>query len=309
MSSPPWPDNKRFAFTVFDDTDSQTRANGEPVYRLLAELGFRTTKSVWPVAPLGTPSDHGSTCADPDYRAWVQQLSGRGFEIGFHMATSHTSPREVTLGALERFAEYFGRYPRTMANHYFSEEDIYFGDARLSGVNRTAYNLLTRFRNRGRYRGHVEGDPLFWGDVCRDKIRYVRNFAFAEINTLAACPWMPYHDPERPYVNRWFASTDGATVEPFVARISEAAQDRLEAEGGCCIMYTHFGLGYFEHGALHSRFVELMKRLSRRNGWFVPVAPLLDYLEENRGPVVLKPEDRNRLERRWLWHKMRYGTA
>ena len=57
------------------------------------------------------------------------------------------------------------------------------------------YNLLTRFRNRGKYRGHVEGDPYFWGDLCRQKIKYYRNFTFRDINTLKACPFMPYHDP------------------------------------------------------------------------------------------------------------------
>ena len=30
--------------------------------------------------------------------------------------------------------------------------------------------------------------------------------------------------------------------------LTEAAQDRLEAEGGACIMYTHFG-----HGFVHRR--------------------------------------------------------
>lgn len=304
-----WPDDKRFAFTVFDDTDSQTRANGEPVYRLLEELGFRTTKSVWPSAATGTPSDHGSTCADPDYRAWVQRLAQRGFEVGYHMATSHTSPRAETIAGLDQFAAYFGAYPRSMANHYFSDEDIYFGDARLSGINRAAYNLLTGFRNRGRFRGHVEGDPLFWGDVCREKIWYVRNFAFYDINTLAACPWMPYHDPQRPYVNRWFASSEGKTITEFLERLTEANQDRLEAQGGCCIMYTHFGLGFCKDGVLNPRFVESMQRLSRRPGWFVPVSTLLDYMEAQRGPVVLSSSDRSRLERRWLWNKIRFGTS
>ena len=49
------------------------------------------------------------------------------------------------------------------------------------------------------FRGHVEGDPLFWGDLCRDRVRYVRNFTFADVNTLASCPLMPYHDPKRPW--------------------------------------------------------------------------------------------------------------
>lgn len=304
-----WPENKKFAFTVFDDTDSQTRENGEPVYRLLEDLGFRTTKSVWPIAPEGTPSDPGSTLADPDYRRWVQELDARGFEIGFHMATSHTSPRAATIQALDRFAEYFGHPPRSMANHYFSDEGIYFGDARLSGWHRSAYNLLTGFRNRGRYRGHIEGDPLFWGDICRERIRYCRNFVFRGIDSLAACPWMPYYDPQRPYVNRWFASTEGATAATFIEALAEANQERLEAAGGCCIIYTHFALGFYQHGSLSTRFVELMKSLSRRNGWFVPVSTVLDHIEAQRGPVVLTPAQRARLERRWLWHKVRFGTA
>ena len=306
---PTWPDNKRFAFTVFDDTDSQTRANGEPVYRLLEDLGFRTTKSVWPVAATGTGSDSGSTCADPDYRAWVQRLAARGFEIGFHNATSHTSPRAVTLAALDQFASYFAAYPRSMANHYFSHEAIYFGEARVTGINRAAYNLLTGYRKRGRYRGHIEGDPLFWGDVCREKIQYVRNFAYRDIDTLAACPWMPYHDPERPYVNRWFASSEGKTSAEFLERLTEANQDRLESNGGCCIMYTHFALGFLDHGVLNPRFVELMRRLSKRPGWFVPVSTMLDHIEAQRGPVVLPTSARSQLERRWLWNKVRYGTS
>ena len=44
-----WPGGKSFAFTVFDDTDRATVENVGPVYRFLAELGFLTTKSVWPI--------------------------------------------------------------------------------------------------------------------------------------------------------------------------------------------------------------------------------------------------------------------
>jgi hypothetical protein len=120
---------------------------------------------------------------------------------------------------------------------------------------------------------------------------------------------MPYHDPDRPYVNRWFASTEGATISGFLERLSEANQDRLEAEGGCCIIYTHFGLGFCPDGSLNARFVELMQRLSRRRGWFVPVSTMLDYIESKRGAVVLTGSARSQLERRWLWHKVRFGTA
>jgi len=304
-----WPDGKSFAFTIFDDPDSQTLEAGREVYALLADLGFRTTKGVWPIRGSGKPSDHGATCAEPEYRAWVQGLQQKGFEIGLHNATLHTSDRQQTQLGLQKFAEYFGDTPITMAQHYYCDENIYWADKRVSGFNRLAYNILTRGRNRDRSHGHIPEHPEFWGDLCQQRVRYVRNFTFAETNTLRACPYMPYHDPERPYVNYWYASAEGATVQPFMDRLRDANLDRLEAEGGACIMYTHFGLG-FRDGRLHSGFREMMTRLARRNGWFVPVSQLLDYLLAQRGgQSILQPSQRRELERRWLWHKVRFGNA
>lgn len=304
-----WPSGRRFAFTIFDDADSQTLANGKPVYDFLLDRGLRTTKSVWPVRGPREPSDHGETCDEDHYLRWVLQLQGRGFEIGLHMATSHTSFRDETIQALDRFRGYFGHCPFTMANHYNCGENIYFGSERVTGVRRLAYNVLTGFHNHSRFAGHVPGHPLFWGDICRERIRYVRNFVFGDINTLKACPWMPYHDPGRPFVNYWFASSEGANVVSFNDRLSEANQDRLEAEGGACIVYTHFGLGFCEDGVLNRRFRELMTRLSRKDGWFVPVSTLLDYLLVRRGPVVITDAQRSALEWRWLMHKVRHRTA
>ena len=86
------------------------------------------------------------------------------------------------------------------------------------------YHLLTRFRNIGQYRGHIEGDQYFWGDLCKAKIKYYRNFVFQDINTLKACPLMPYHDPKRPYVNYWFASSDGAHCKEFTRCLAEKAK-------------------------------------------------------------------------------------
>jgi hypothetical protein len=52
-----------------------------------------------------------------------------------------------------------------------------------------------------------------------------------------------------------------------------------------------------------------MHRLSKRNGWFVPVSTLLDYLLEVKGPYLLRDQDRRKLERAGLLHKIRWGTA
>ena len=77
--------------------------------------------------------------------------------------------------------------------------------ARLSSWRRKVYQILTR--GRIQCFGELPGHPLFWGDLCKEKVTYVRNFVFDDINTLAQCSFMPYQDPMRPYVNRWFASS------------------------------------------------------------------------------------------------------
>jgi hypothetical protein len=305
-----WPDGKQFAFTVFDDTDSATLANVGPVYDMLADLGFHTTKSVWVRA--GDPnrgSLAGQTCEDPDYLEWLFGLQSQGFEIAWHNATWHGSLREETRAGLEKFAQLFGHYPLSAANHTGVEESIYWADARLTGPRKWLYNVLTRCKNKGKYRGHVEGDKYFWGDLCREKIKYFRNFTYRGINTLAECPFIPYYDPLKPYVNHWFISSDGHNLAAFNRCLCEEQQDRLEAEGGACVMYTHFAKDFCVNGRLDSRFQELMTRLSRKNGWFVPAATLLDYLLEQRGPYKITSAERKRLEWKWLREKMFSGTT
>jgi hypothetical protein len=302
-----WPGGKQFAFTVFDDTDFATLDNVGEVYRLLADLGFRTTKSVWPLEGTQPGSCPGQTCEDPAYLNWLLGLRGQGFEIGYHTATWHTSVRKDTLRALDRFEQLFGRPPAAMANHSDNQENVYWGTSRLGGLNRFVYNLATGFRYAGRYRGHVENDPLFWGDLCKEKIRYCRSFVFNNINTLAACPFMPYHDSLRPYVNYWFASSEGSEAGAFNQSLSEKNQDKLESEGGACIMYAHFACGFVNQGKLNPRFKQLMERLARKGGWYVPVSTLLDRLAEQNSRHVITNRERTALERRWLGHKLLSG--
>lgn len=305
-----WPDGKRFAFTIFDDPDSQSLECSRRVYGLLADLGFRTTKGIWPLpADPARASDRGLTCEREEYIAWLRKLQGRGFELGYHNATSHTSTRVEVAESLERFVRLFGRDPVTMSNHYHAHEAVYWGPERLSGWRRVLYDGVTRGRNRHKSFGHVQGDMRFWGDLCREKVRYVRNFVYRGINTLRACPYMPYHDVERPFVRFWYASSEGAEVRSFVNCIAEANQDRLEAEGGACIMYAHFGHGFLADGELHAGFRQLMMRLSRRPGWFVPAGEMLDYLRARNGGHRITQSERARLEKAWLWEKLRHGTS
>jgi hypothetical protein len=302
-----WPDGRAFAFSIVDDTDGSTMENVPPVYALLADLGIFTTKSVWPLA--GDVRD-GLACDDPRYRAWVEGLQEQGFEIALHNVSSRTSPRARTIAGIERFRQIFGAYPSVHVNHHICGENIYWGPDRVSGINRTIYEALNRRGQGLSFEGHVESSPLFWGDVCRSKVKYVRNFVHGDINTRRYCPTMPYHDPRRPYVDRWFASTEGPDVRTFCEKLSDANLDRLAAEGGACIMYTHFASGFAPGGRLDPRFVRVMRRLSSLNGWFVPVTTLLDHMRLQPGLHTLSDQERARIERRWLAHKLRVrGTT
>jgi hypothetical protein len=304
-----WPEGKSFAFSVFDDTDGAHITNVGEVYRLLGDLGFKTTKSIWMSREKQPVKTAGSTCEDPEYLVWVSSLAQKGFEIGYHLNAADTSTREETKRGLDRFRELFGYDPCSMANHSTCKENLYWGAERLSGVRKTIYNLSTRYKNRARYRGQIEGDPHFWGDLCRERIKYCRGFVYPEINTLKVCPFMPYHDPQRPYVNYWYAAAEGSQVDSYVKLLSESNQEQLESEGGACIVYTHFASGFQDTGRLNDRFKTLMERMARRNGWYVPVSTLLDYLLKQNGHHDISPVERRRLEWRWLRRKLRAGTS
>jgi hypothetical protein len=293
-----WPDGKAFAFTVFDDNDCATFSNNRVVYDFLHRLGLRTTKSVWVRDGDGPPKIAGITCADRDYLAWLKELQQKGFEIAWHHATWETSRRETTLSALDQFREWFGRDPRSMANHDENREGIYWGASRLSGWRRS---ILGRLLFRVVFSGHEPSSPLFWGDACLERIRYVRNFTFRAIDSLASCPAMPYHDPAKPFVSRWFAASAGADVDEFTDLISPEKVDSLEESGGACIVYTHFGKGFVKGSELDPRFRERIGALAARNAWFPTVSELLDYLEARRGGAhVLGNRERRDLETRWL---------
>ena len=99
---------------------------------------------------------------------------------------------------------------------------------------------------------------------------------------------MPYKDTTKPYVNYWFASSEGNYEKIFNNCISDKNQDRLEEEGGACIMYTHFADGFCQNGKLSEKFKRQMKRLSKKNGWFVPVSTLLEFLKKENKTQIIK---------------------
>jgi hypothetical protein len=304
-----WPNGKAFAFSVFDDTDLAIPGNFEKVYELLGDLGIRTTKSVWPVCGEGQPArgPDGSTCEDEEYLAHILMLQRAGFEIGYHNSSHNGVKRDGVLRALDRFRELFGTDPACMSNHQSNPEGMYWGADRLSQPLKALYRLHQRRHRGSPQQGHIPSSPYFWGDLCQERIRYVRGFVFDDMNTLAACPSMPYYDPARPYVRGWFASTYASWIQHFLKCLSESRQDELEASGGACIIYTHFASGFQNGSRLDPRFTQLMRRLASKNGWFAPVSQVLDHIGAQRGVMRLTAAARQGIEWRWIIRKIMVG--
>lgn len=300
-----WPEGRRFAFTFCDDTDFATLDNVRPVYDFLANLGLRTTKLVWMFKDASAPPNIGETCADAAYRAWLLSLQQKGFEIGLHNVAPCSSSRERIMRGLQQFEELFGAPPRVHCNHTFCADNLYWGEARITGWRRAFYNLYTRGQRREISQGHLPGSPSFWGDLARERVTYVRNFTFDGLNTLKLCPLMPYHDPGKPFVNFWFAATNASSPKYFRQNFDRPRLDRLIAEGGLCIAYVHFGAEYVRGGRIDEHFAETMEYVARQDGWFAPVSEVLDFLRQGadckaRGLSAL---ERQRLELRWMMSK------
>jgi len=297
-----FPGGKQFAFTIFDDTDVATVENVQPVYRLLEELGMRITKTAWPMScPEGSRNFSSSqTLEDPDYRGFVVDLQRRGFEIASHGATMESSARPRTLAAMERFRECFGTYPRLHANHSYNRENLYWGVSRLDDPLLRAIYGKVNGQPPDYYQGHVPESPWWWGDFAQQKIDYVRNLTFADINLRNVNPSMPYHDPSRPLVQRWFSATDAEGAVEFNQLLRDEEQARLEREGGICIVATHLGKGYVLDGQVHPGTRMALQALSRRNGWFPAVGELLDWLRAVRKTDVLPKREWRRMQWSWL---------
>jgi hypothetical protein len=295
-----FPNGKRFAFTLVDDTDVATVANVSPMYLLLEDLGLRATKTVWPLeCPEGSGDFFSSqTLADPDYLAFALDLQQRGFEITWHGATMESSTRERTLRALARFRELFGDYPRVHTNHALNRENLYWGADRVDIPLLKFLLAKVALRRQPSFLGHVQGSPYWWGDFCQH-VRYVRNLTFSDLNLATINPSMPYHDPARPLVRLWFSASDAEGATEFIELMRPEQQQKLEHEGGFCILATHLGKGYVQNGRVHPLVRERLEALARRPGWFPTVSELLDWLHERRKSEDLPAQEWRRMQ--WCW--------
>jgi len=278
-----FPEGKKFAFTVCDDTDNATVANVKPVYDLLYSCSIKTTKSTWVYPPRG--SCKGSSIQDEEYLSFIHELQDRGFEIGLHNVGDGLFSRQEISDGLDIFKEKIGYYPKIHSNHSANPDNLFWWENRFVWPINLIYKL---FKNSTVKRGgELQINNFFWGDLTKRHIRYIRNLTFNNINTIASDPKMPYQiNKTAEFSNLWFSSSDGRTVNEFTELISPENIDHLAKDGGICIIYTHFASGFVnEKGEINSQFEKNIRYLAQKNGWFVPASTLLDHLAKKQTTI------------------------
>jgi len=295
-----YPGGAEFAFTILDDTDDTTVKNGRPVYDFLADLGLRTTKTVWAfdTSPENRgPYFAGETLSSPKNLKWVHELAENQFEIAFHNATMGSSVRDDTVRALDFIKKEFGRPVRLHCNHGQNRENLHWGAARYnSPLIRRVFKYLTSYRSYPTFEGEVTDSPYYWADVAEARLAYIRAFTFRELNAMKIPPGRPYRDSAKQSGPLFFNTTDASDVLSFNKFVNRASIDSLRAEKGWAIISTHLGKGYFKDNKLNAQFKETMQYIASLPGWFVPVSEMLDFVSGETGSDEISNLQRSRME-------------
>lgn len=300
MNNLTFPSGAEFAFTILDDTDDTTVANGRPVYDLLNNLGLRTTKTIWSfdTAPENRgPYFAGETLSSPEYLEWVHELSANDFEIAFHNATMGSSLRQDTIKALDLIKNEFGQDVRLHCNHGQNLENLHWGMDRYSSyIIKKALRFLSKFRPYPEFEGNDPESPYYWADVANERLSYMRAFTYQQLNCAKIPPGRPYLDSVKQKDILFFNTADAPDITAFNKLVTPSSIDKLRQENGWCIVSTHFGKGFFRNNKLDPDFSETMKYLASLPGWFVPASQLLDHLKIELGSTKISAMERFRME-------------
>jgi len=314
-----WPDNKSFAFTIIDDTDNSTLENAPSVYDYLYEKRVLTTKSVW-VRDGCTSSDvyknvMGTTLIDKEYSDWVKSLQNKGFEICLHSMTWSASTREQIIDGFIFFESLFGKSKVLIQHNDFkSNESIYWGSKRLIFPFNFIFKVISKFTsklsNSRIYQGENKNSIYFWGDICKERVEFMRNLIFPSVNLFNITPKVVHKRNNTKYVNNWFISCEAPDVTSFVKLLSNENIEKLSNENGLCIIYTHFGNNFVENGVLNESFKKVIDILTSKNGWFVPASEIFYHFEKkSNGIKKLTYFEELQLSFKWLRWKIFHGSS
>jgi len=275
------PGNKKFIFTIIDDTDDSYVPHIEEVYDVLYKNGLRTTKTLW-VYPVRDPERSKGECLqDEKYKEFVLDLQRKGFELGLHNVGSGDYSREEIIKGLAEYEEILGEKPNIHVNHSYNPDNIYCGPKRFS----FPFNLIVKYlySNYSNFSGEIKSSKNYWADIHKRIIKYSRNYEIDDINTIKRNKYMPYKDKKyEAYCNYWYSSTFAPNQWMFNYMVTEESIDRLEIEGGICILYTHLGY-YHKNGKVDEGFKKMISYIGKKEtGLFIPVSEVLDLLQERK---------------------------
>lgn len=275
------PGNKRFIFTIIDDTDDSFVPQIQEVYDILYNNGLRTTKTLW-VYPVRDPERSKGHCLkDEAYKNFVLDLKDKGFELGLHNVGSGDYSRQEILEGLNEYEKILGELPKIHVNHSYNPDNIYCGPKRFS----FPFNLIVKYlySDYSNFYGEIKGARNYWADVHKKIIKYSRNYEIDDINTVKHNPYMPYRDKKYDeFCNLWYSSTFAPNQWMFNHLVTEQSIDKLEKEGGICILYTHLGY-YHKNGKVDEGFKKMIQYIGKKDsGLFIPVSEVLDLLQEQR---------------------------
>lgn len=279
-----FPNNKKFIFTIIDDTDDAELEKIKPVYDILYNAGLRTTKTIWVYPVRDLKYSKGDSLQNKNYLDFVKELISRGFEIGLHNVGSGNYERNEIVNGLEEYKQLLGDYPNIHVNHSYNKDNIYCGPKRFSfPFNVIVKNLYSKY---SQFEGDIPTSNFFWGDIHKKIIKYSRNYEIDDINTLKVNPFMPYRDKAyEKYCNYWYSSTFAPNQWVFNKIVTKKNIDRLESEGGVCILYTHLGY-YFKNGVVDEGFTKMIEYIrSKKTCLFLTVSETLDFIKSNRSKI------------------------
>jgi len=297
-----WPKKKEFAFTIIDDTDNSNINNIKPIYDYLTSKNIKTTKTVW-VYP-SRDRYTGQTLQNNNYYKFIKLLKSDGFDIQLHNVGSGNFSRTEIIKGLDEFKQKLGKYPNMHINHCSNSDNLYWGHKRFGMILRKTMQIIEGSKKR--FYGDEINSNYFWGDVAKEKIKFIRNRVFNGINTLKYDPKMPFREKRKIFSNYWFSSSDGHNLKQFNNLVTKSNIDKLKREKGLCIVYTHFASDFVDQqGKLDEIFKENINYLSKQNGWFVPANDILEYLLSQKKKDYVSSSYINKLDLRWLIDKIK----
>ena len=270
----------RAGISIADDPDNGTFKAFRKIYDLLLDLNFPTTRAMW-VYPneqkTGIPNLNVSFFAplltEKKCLEYCKKLNEHGFEICLHGASCGNNSREKTIEALKYLENNISGCTSYIC-HSKNAENLYW-DTKVAHSKILKY--LLGFYTSNHCFGEISCSPYFWGDICRERIKYIRLFRTRNLNTLSFNPSMPYHIFDKPYVNYWYSATKGYI--PNLLRPENL--EMLCEENGLGILYQYMHKYVNNSNEINPAVKESLIRVADHSGILIkPVSWMLDRLKQ-----------------------------